>query len=153
MCSYNIVNEGMRSRGKWTGCGVGSQIGKRKVGGEVAVLAQNNLRLSPFGVRGNPARGWLDTKPAYSWLQRKAATSDLAAPTFTKKRLLRNSDFLLQVVVRSKQRYNILRFKPHDFEFRNSLKNVKVGQPRKGPKSPALSQRTREGQGTRFCVL
>jgi hypothetical protein len=39
---------------------------------------------------------------------------------------------LLQVAVKSKTKYNILRFKLHDFEFRNSLKNAKVGQPVSG---------------------
>jgi hypothetical protein len=42
-------------------------------------------------------------------------------------RLLRNSMFLLQVVVKSKTKYNILRFKPRDFEFRNSLNILMVG--------------------------
>jgi hypothetical protein len=32
-------------------------------------------------------------------------------------------------VVKAGTKYNLLRLKQHDFEFRNSLKNVKVGQP------------------------
>jgi hypothetical protein len=48
-------------------------------------------------------------------------------PPFTKKRLLRNSAFLLQVVFRAKAKHNILRFGLRDFEFRNSLKKRKGG--------------------------
>jgi len=71
-----------------------------------------------------------------------AVTADLTVPTFTKTRvLLRNSTFLLQVVVESKTKHNILRFKQHDFEFRNSPQNnVKVGQP---PKSKIMKRRDR----------
>ena len=50
-------------------------------------------------------------------------------PTFTKKRLLRNSEFLLQVAFYSEAKRNILWFEADDFEFRNSLKKVKVGHP------------------------
>jgi hypothetical protein len=74
-------------------------------------------------------QGRLGTKQLRCAGRRRALPADLAVPTFTNKRLLRNSAFLLQVVAAPKVKRNILRFGPADFEFRNSLNNVKVGQP------------------------
>jgi hypothetical protein len=48
----------------------------------------------------------------------------------TRSGLTRNSTFLSQVVIEYKTEHNISRLQPHDFEFRNGLKNLKVGQAR-----------------------
>jgi hypothetical protein len=48
-------------------------------------------------------------------------TADLVVPTFTKKRLLLNSEFLICVVFHPEAKRNFLRFEGDGFEFRNSL--------------------------------
>jgi hypothetical protein len=61
----------------------------------------------------------MSTSPAFAKNAKGGAKRRI--PTFTKKRLLRNSEFLLQIVLRAAAERNILRFEAADSEFRNSL--------------------------------